>query len=95
MLFTDQLAALRADRRMSLAAIGGIVGMAVSNLSAILRGRGDTKASTLGAIASALDAEWVLVPREHLQEVRRAVNGGAPATAGMLPRTVEMSARKK
>lgn len=102
MTFTDQLAALRAHRRMSLAAVGAIIGMAVPNLSAVLRGRGDTKASTLASIASALDAEWVLVPKAHLDEVRRAMeeNGSmVDAGAGAAPndiaqRTIEIFSNK-
>lgn len=101
MTFTDQLAALRAHRRMSLAAIGAIIGMAVPNLSAVLRGRGDTKASTLASIASALDAEWVLVPKVSIGEVRRAIEAnGSMADIGaasdhVAPRTIEIFSNKK
>jgi transcriptional regulator with XRE-family HTH domain len=103
MRFTDQLAALRAHRRLSLAAIGGIVGMAVPNLSAVLRGRGDTKASTLESIASALDATWLLVPNEHREAVQRAMasneTGAHPytltASESALPRTIEISSNEK
>lgn len=101
MTFTDQLVALRAHRRMSLAAVGAIVGMAVPNLSAVLRGRGDTKASTLASIASALDAQWVLVPRARLDEVRRVVEGdnsiaGANAASGNVASgTIEIFSKKK
>ncbi|RDV00837.1 helix-turn-helix domain-containing protein [Trinickia dinghuensis] len=97
MHFTDQLVTLRARRRMSLATIGSIVGMAVPNLSAVLRGRGDTKGSTLDSIASALGAEWVLVPKEHREEVRRIVDGAAPGPAftAPAPRTIEIFSEKK
>lgn len=99
MHFTDQLAALRTRRRMSLAAIGGRIGMAVPNLSAILRGRGDTKASTLAAVASALEAEWVLVPKEQLQHVRHVLERDAeePASADGVaaPRSIEMFTKKQ
>lgn len=97
--FIDQLAALRARRRLSLAAIGAAIGMAVPNLSSVLRGRGDTKSSTLASIASALDAEWVLVPKEHLPEVRAAIesdsgdNGAPPLDTTR--RTIEISSGKK
>lgn len=100
MSFTDQLAALRAHRRMSLAAIGALIGMAVPNLSAVLRGRGDTKASTLASIACALDAEWVLVPKTSIDEVRRVIeaNGsmmGADApSANSESRTIEIFSNK-
>ncbi|MGG1949302.1 helix-turn-helix transcriptional regulator [Trinickia sp. NRRL B-1857] len=103
MRFTDQLAALRAHRRLSLAAIGGLVGMAVPNLSAVLRGRGDTKASTLESIASALDATWLLVPNERCEAVQRAMGsneaGSHPNTVAAsevaLPRTIEISSNKR
>lgn len=98
MHFTDQLAALRARRRLSLAAIGSLIGMAVPNLSAILRGRGDTKASTLAAVASALEAEWVLVPKEHLRRVRHVLerDAEAPVSAhgATAPRSIEMFTKK-
>ncbi len=42
--------------------------MAAPNLSVALSGKQDVRASTLEAIATALDAEWVLVPREHLAD---------------------------
>ena len=103
MRFTDQLAALRGQRRLSLAAIGGIVGMAVPNLSTVLRGRGETKASTLESIASALDATWLLVPNEQRAAVQRAMaSNGADthpnalaASKSALPRTIEISSSKK
>jgi transcriptional regulator with XRE-family HTH domain len=100
MSFTHQLVALRAHRRMTLAAIGAIVGMAVPNLSAVLRGRGDTKASTLVSIASALDAEWVLVPKSRIDEVRRAIDAHGPidasaASANAGQRTIEIFSNKR
>ncbi|HTH76904.1 MAG TPA: helix-turn-helix transcriptional regulator [Trinickia sp.] len=102
MPLTDQLAALRTRRRMSLAAVGDLIGMAVPNLSAILRGRGDTKASTLVAVAAALDAEWVLVPKAHSPQVRRILECGegdavvsGPATAPPATRAIEMFSEKK
>lgn len=101
----DQLAALRTRRRMSLAAISHLIGVAVPNLSAILRGRGDTKTSTLVAVASALDAAWVLVPNEHLEQVRHvlgnavedAASVSARSTASTTPtrRAIEMFSEKK
>lgn len=102
MHLTDQLAALRARRRMSLAAIGHLIGMAVPNLSAVLRGRGDTKASTLLAVATALDAEWVLVPKTHLPQVRQLLDAdadgptlAAAVSAASAPRAIEMFSEKK
>ncbi|WP_116135183.1 helix-turn-helix domain-containing protein [Trinickia diaoshuihuensis] len=99
MHFTDQLAALRARRRMSLAAVGEIAGMAVPNLSTVLRGRGgDTKASTLESIASALDATWLLVPNEYVEAAKRAMESTAKrviAPDAPQRRTIEISSTKK
>ncbi len=75
MSLTQQLADLREKRHVTLAVIGSLVGMAVPNLSAVFRGRGDSRTSTVEALATALDAEWVLVPKEHLHEVRQVIEG--------------------
>jgi len=73
--FTSQLQALRRQRKMPLAAVARLIGMAASNLTTALKGRNDVRASTLDAVAAALDAEWVLVPREHLAPVQRLLAG--------------------
>ncbi|MCP3708952.1 hypothetical protein M3I54_18475 [Paraburkholderia sp. CNPSo 3274] len=46
------------------------LGVAHQNLGASLSGRHDARSSTLDGAADALDAEWVLVPRESLAEIR-------------------------
>ncbi|MDE2288798.1 MAG: helix-turn-helix transcriptional regulator [Burkholderiales bacterium] len=84
MSLISQCRALREHRRMSLAEVGRLLGMAVPNVSAILLGKKDSRASTLEALASSLNAEWVLVPNEHLAEVRQVLagkGGGADRTA--------------
>lgn len=45
------------------------------NLSAVLRGKSDSRASTLEALASAMNSEWLLVPRERLAEARQVLEG--------------------
>ncbi|WP_454726540.1 MULTISPECIES: helix-turn-helix domain-containing protein [Cupriavidus] len=73
--FHTQLQARRAARKASLAEVARLIGMAPSNLTTALSGKSDVRASTLEAIGAALDAEWVLVPREHLLAVRRLLEG--------------------
>ncbi|EON21161.1 HTH cro/C1-type domain-containing protein [Cupriavidus necator] len=66
---------MREARGKTLTEIGRVLGMASQNLSAILLGKKDSRASTLEALAAALDAEWVLVPNERAQEVRQVLEG--------------------
>jgi len=89
MKLARQLAQLRQKRRIGLAAISELVGMAVPNLSTALRGRTDSRASTLEAIASALDAEWVLVPKEHLHEVQQILQGKGTGPDRTAPSAVD------
>ncbi|AQV97508.1 transcriptional regulator [Cupriavidus necator] len=66
---------MREARGKTLTDIGRVLGMATQNLSAILLGKKDSRASTLEALAAALDAQWVLVPNERIQEVRQVLEG--------------------
>ena len=66
---------MRLARHKTLAELGRTLGMAAQNLSAILRGKNDSRASTLEALAAALDSEWVLVPKERLMEVKQILEG--------------------
>ncbi|RDK11407.1 transcriptional regulator [Cupriavidus lacunae] len=66
---------MREARGKTLTDIGRVLGMATQNLSAILLGKKDSRASTLEALAAALDAQWVLVPNERVQEVRQVLEG--------------------
>lgn len=75
MSFTSQLRALLSRRDVTLTALAPRIGMARSNLTAALSGRYDTRASTLEAVAFALDAQWILVPREHVENVQRVLEG--------------------
>jgi DNA-binding Xre family transcriptional regulator len=75
MSFTSQLRALLGRRDVTLTALAPRIGMARSNLTAALSGRHDTRASTLEAVAFALDAQWVLVPREQVENVQRVLEG--------------------
>jgi len=73
--FPDQLSTLRKRRQQSIAQMSTLLGMAVSNLASALNGKRDLRASTVEALASALDAKWVLVPNEYALEVDRLIEG--------------------
>jgi DNA-binding Xre family transcriptional regulator len=77
MSFTAQIKSLLVRRAVSTTELGAIVGIARSNLAATLAGKRDTRGSTLEALATGLDAEWLLVPKEHLMMVRRVLEGRA------------------
>jgi transcriptional regulator with XRE-family HTH domain len=72
----------------TLAEISRLTGMSAPHLSNILNGRKDARASTLDAVADALDAEWVLVPRHLQPEVARLLSGKTIAPDD-LPSTVD------
>jgi len=75
MPYISQLKKPIAQRSISTLHLAELVGMARSNLSATLAGKHDARGVTLNALAAALDAEWVLVPKEHLLAVRRVLDG--------------------
>lgn len=64
-----------ARRAMSTTELGKLLGIARSNLSATLAGKHEARSSTLEALAAGLEAEWVLVPKEHLPAVRQVLDG--------------------
>lgn len=86
----EHLRQLRERRALSLAAIGKLIGMAPSNLSAALSGKQDVRVSTLNSIAAALDAEWVLVPREQLDAVRQVLSGKAAGPDRAAPTSIDL-----
>lgn len=88
--FLDQLRQLRDRRDISLNALAQLVGMAPPNLSTALSGRADVRSSTLSALASALDAEWVLVPRDQAPAVRRLLEGKESGPDREAPTSVDL-----
>ncbi|MGV7206869.1 helix-turn-helix domain-containing protein [Oxalobacteraceae bacterium A2-2] len=70
-----QIKELIKRRAITMVRLAELIGMARPNLVTVLSGRHDSRASTLEGLAAALEAEWVLVPKEHLAEVRRVVEG--------------------
>jgi DNA-binding Xre family transcriptional regulator len=75
MSFLIQLKQLVARRGTTPARLAAMVGIARPNLVTTLSGKHDTRGSTLEAIASALDAEWVLVPKEQRAAVQQVLEG--------------------
>ncbi|CAB3746350.1 helix-turn-helix domain-containing protein [Paraburkholderia humisilvae] len=75
MSFLSQIKQLIAQRETPSARLAELVGIARPNLVTTLSGKHDTRGSTLDAIAGALNAQWVLVPNEHLAAVERVLAG--------------------
>jgi transcriptional regulator with XRE-family HTH domain len=90
MALTTQLKSLLKQRKLRVNDLARLLGLAPSNLSAPLNGTSDTRGSTLEAVAAALDAEWVLVPREHLPEVRQLVAGKGVGPDTSAPTAVDL-----
>ena len=70
-----QLNLQRENSGKSVQEIGEIVGIAPSNLYRMLKPGRDLRASTLEAIGSSLNAQWMLIPKHLLPEVERLLAG--------------------
>lgn len=88
MKLSQLLAIRRAQSHHTLQQIHDVTGIAMSSISKLLRGKSEPKASTLEALADALDASWVLVPKHQLPEVQRLLSGKAIGPDGV-PSTVD------
>jgi transcriptional regulator with XRE-family HTH domain len=95
MSFLLQLKQLIARRGPTPARLAELVGMARPNLVTTLSGKHDTRGSTLEALAGALDAEWVLVPKEHLALVQRVLEGRDTGPDHEAKSAVELFLEKK
>ncbi|MBU9200137.1 hypothetical protein KTD31_01800 [Burkholderia multivorans] len=80
----DQLKARQKCQGLKSIELANAVGMAASNLSVTLSGRTDVQSSTLEALAAALDATWVLVPRDRRAAVE-CLLGEAPDRVATTP----------
>jgi hypothetical protein len=96
MSLLDQVRALMALRAIPLRELSDLLGFSTAHLRATLAGKHDFGGSTLDALAAGLDAEWVLVPRERLLEVRQTMKGkglgpdySAPSAAELFMRILE------
>lgn len=72
----------------NLSVLAGLTGMSAPHISNILNGLKDAQASSLEALADAMDARWVLVPKHLLPEVERLMSGKAIAPDDV-PSTVD------
>lgn len=77
MKLSEQLSARRTQSDRTLQRIHDVTGIATSSLSKLLSGKSEAKSGTLEALADALDATWVLVPKHVLPEVQRLLSGKA------------------
>jgi transcriptional regulator with XRE-family HTH domain len=68
---------LRRRRGLSQIALADLTGRKQARISLVEGGRDDPRLSTLIALARALGSELVLVPREHIAEVRQIVNASS------------------
>jgi transcriptional regulator with XRE-family HTH domain len=77
MKLSELLKARRVQSNRTLQQIHEVTGIATSSVSKLLSGKSEAKAGTLEALADALDASWVLVPKHLLPEVQRLLSGKA------------------
>ncbi|MDR5781265.1 transcriptional regulator [Caballeronia sp. LZ065] len=90
MSFIDQVRALLSRRGTSVTELGELTGIARPNLSATLAGKHDARSTTLDALAAGLDAQWVLVPKEHLAVVRQVLAGKGTGPDREAPSAADM-----
>lgn len=57
--------------------LSGLTAMSVPQVSNVLNGKVDSRLSTLEALADALDASLVVIPKHLLPEVNRLLSGKA------------------
>jgi transcriptional regulator with XRE-family HTH domain len=77
MNFFEQLNQRRVQLHRKQHEVAQLTGIAAPHVSTILKGQKDVQASTLAALADAVDAQWVLVPKHMLAEVERLLSGKA------------------
>ncbi len=73
----EQLQQRRGQLGKTLQAISSLVGMSVPQVSNVLSGKVDSRLSTVEALADAMDASLVLIPKHLLPEVARLLSGKA------------------
>ncbi|MBB5606768.1 MULTISPECIES: helix-turn-helix domain-containing protein [unclassified Janthinobacterium] len=77
MKLSELLSDRRAQSNRTLQQMHDVTGIATSSISKLLSGKSEAKAGTLEALADALDATWILVPKHLLPEVQRLLSGKA------------------
>lgn len=69
----------RASRRWSQAELSRRSGVSQANISVLETGKSDPRASTLAALAAALDLELILLPKRERPWIQRTVDGPTSA----------------
>lgn len=92
----DQLLARKRALNKTVGQIADLIGGSRPHLSKVISGKSksDPKASTLEAIADALDAQWVLVPKHLMPEVERLLSG-KPIGPDKTPSSMELLFKQK
>lgn len=88
MKFTSQLARRRDQLKRTNASLAALTGSTPPHISNVLSGKKDARESTLAALAGALDAQWVLIPKHLLPEIERLLSG-KPLGPDQVPSTME------
>lgn len=73
----EQLRQRRYQQAKTLGDLAGLTAMSVPQVSNVLSGKVDSRISTCEALADALDASLVLIPKHLLPEVARLLSGKA------------------
>lgn len=77
MTMMEQIRTRRRQLKRTAQVLADLTSLSRPYLSAILsmNSQKDVRASTLEALASGLDAEWALIPKHMMPEVRRLLSG--------------------
>lgn len=75
MTIFKQLQQRRAHLKKTLQSLATLTAMSVPQVSNALSGKVDSRLSTLDALAGAMDASLVLIPKHLLPEVSRLLSG--------------------
>lgn len=70
-----QLQQRRAQLGKTLQSLANLTAMSVPQVSNALNGKVDSRLSTLAALADAMDASLVLIPKHLLPEISRLLSG--------------------
>ena len=71
----EQLQQRRGNLGKTLQNLADLTAMSVPQVSNALNGKADSRLSTLEALADAMDASFVLIPKHLLPEVSRLLSG--------------------
>ena len=75
MTLFEQLHQRRSQQGKTLQSLASLTAMSVSQVSNVLGGKLDSRLSTFEALADAMDASLVLIPKHLLPEVARLLSG--------------------